>query len=711
MPHITAPAPFLRSALLACGALSLFMSVHAAETPTADDPYLWLEQVDSPQALDWVKKENARTVAVLEQDARFATYASQARAIAENKDRIAHPSFLNGQVFNFWQDAQHVRGLWRRTSLADYGQTTPQWQPVLDLDRLARDEKANWVWEGANCLDPAERRCLLSLSDGGEDAQTVREFDLSSQRFVAHGFELPRGKQTVDWETENTLLVAREWQAGEMTRSGYPFVVKRWRRGTPLTAARELFRGQPEDVLVAPTTLIDGDGHRLSLIQRALTFFESELYLVQGDAVRPLPLPRKFDVLGMVSNALLVRLNEDWPQTGAATLPAGALVALDATALQTDPAHPMPVLVWQPGPRESLEELRTTRSALIAHTIDNVRGRVQVFHRGADNRWTSRSVPLPDNASTDLTASDQHGTQYMVSVNSFLMPETLYLANDDQDTPPRALKSLPPQFDASNAVVEQFEATSPDGTRVPYFVVHPKNLRLDGSHPTILNAYGGFQVTEAPFYSGSYGKLWLEHGGIFVLANIRGGGEFGPAWHEAGLKTHRQVIYDDFSAVARDLIGRGFTTPRRLGIMGGSNGGLLMGVEMTQHPDLWHAVDIAVPLLDMLRFESIAAGASWVGEYGSVSVPEERTFLASISPYQALRRDQNYPMPLIWTTTKDDRVGPQHARKFAARMAEYGHPYYYYEVIEGGHGAGANLVEAAHTRALEMIYFTRQLMD
>jgi prolyl oligopeptidase len=420
-------------------------------------------------------------------------------------------------------------------------------------------------------------------------------------------------------------------------------------------------------------------------------------------------LPRKSQVRDMVDGRLIVSLDEDW-RPGETLFTAGSLVALDIASMAADPEHLRPVAIFVPGARETLGDVSATRDRLVVTTFDNVRGRACVYRLDERGTWVSRRLDLPDNATIGIVDDNLHSDDVFLSVAGFLQPNGLFLCNA-RDGQPTEVKSLLPKFDASHEVVEQKEATSADGTRVPYFIVHRADMKLDGSNPTILNAYGGFQISETPFYSGSIGKLWLERGGVFVLANIRGGGEFGPAWHEAGLKTHRQRIYDDFAAVAEDLMARDITSPRRLGIEGGSNGGLLMGVEFNQHPDLWNAVDIQVPLLDMIRFEKIDAGSSWVGEYGSVSNPEEAAFLARISPYANVRRGVSYPEPFIWTTTKDDRVGPQHGRKFAARLAEYGIPYYFYEVTEGGHASGANLKERAHTTALEMTYFTRKLMD
>ena len=601
-----------------------------------------------------------------------------------------------------------MRGIWRRTTLDDFSQAEPAWETVLDLDALSAAEKANWVWEGADCRWPEERRCLLLLSDGGEDAVTVREFDLVTKQFVPGGFALPRGKQDTAWEDDDTLLVSREWVPGEMTASGYPYVVKRLKRGQPLSSAVEIYRGKPSDISVNPLVLHDGDGNRVTLILRGVTFFTGEYYVLTPGGLRQLAVPLKSDVSALVAGRLLLTLREDWTVNGR-TFAQGSLVAVNLSDAIADPANLKPVLVYAPGPRESLDQVAATKSRLVLTAYHDVKGRAFISTPAAGGAWTSSPLDLPDDATISLVDANMRDERAFLSVTSFLTPTTLWLT-DAASGSLNVVKSLPPRFDASNDVVEQREATSKDGTKVPYFIVHPKNMKYDGSNPTILYAYGGFQVSMTPSYSSAMGKLWLERGGVYVLANIRGGGEFGPAWHEAGLTVHRQRVYDDFAAVARDLIATGVTSPRRLGIQGGSNGGLLMGVEFTQHPELWHAVDIQVPLLDMLRYEKIAAGASWVGEYGSVSNPEQRAFLASISPYDNIKAGVKYPEPFIWTTTKDDRVGPQHARKFAAKLSAMGIPYLYYEVIEGGHGSGANLKERAHTTALEMTYFTRKLM-
>ena len=623
---------------------ALIVSARAAQGP---DPYLWLEQVDSPRALEWVKQENAKTTAALESDPRYASLYQDALQIAEAKDRIPMPRMLNRAVYNFWQDSDHVRGIWRRTTSQSYRSDSPAWSTVLDLDALSSAEKANWFLKGIACSEPLEHRCMLDLSDGGEDAVTSREFDLTSNQFVKDGFVLPHGKQSAAWEDDNTLLVAREWEPGELTDSGYPFVIKRLKRGQPLTAAHEIYRGTKQDggYGVSPIVLHDSAGHRAIIIQRPLTTFESEFYLVSGDKVARLQLPSKALVQDLIDGQLIVSLAQDWTPTTGASFAQGSLVALNLKTMTRDPAHLKPTLLYAPGARESFDAASATRSALLVAISDNVKGRAFVY-RWKAGAWRRTQLTLPDNASVGIVDGSLHSDEAFLSVAGFLQPSSLWRVDASGAEVPEKIKTLPSKFDASRDVVEQFQAISTDGTQIPYFIVHPIDMKLDGSNPTILNAYGGFQISSTPFYSANIGKLWLEKGGIFVLANIRGGGEFGPAWHEAGLKTHRQIIYDDFAAVARDLIARHITTPRHLGIEGGSNGGLLMGVEYTQHPELWNAVDIQVPLLDMLRFERIAAGTSWVGEYGSVSNPEEASFLASISPYNNIRKGTQYPQAL-----------------------------------------------------------------
>ncbi len=682
-----------------------------AITAPPEDPFLWLEDVHGARAMAWVEAHNAATTHALEADARYPVLYAQALAIAGSRDRIPQPTFLHGEIYNFWQDDDHLRGLWRRTSLEDYRQAAPNWTTVLDIDALGRAEGKSWVFKGVDCLRPEERLCLISLSEGGEDAVEVREFDLQSDQFVKGGFHLPRGKHRVAWEDSDHILVASEFSPGDQTASGYPYIVKRLSRGEPLSAGTEVFRGARSDggYGVTPQVLHDGQDRTLEFIERPLDTFHSQSWVVTASGVRRLGIPEKAQVVELVDGRVIVNLDEAWRVQGA-TFPAGALVSLDLESVKACAANLSPSLVWAPGPREAGESAASTQNALVLTRLDNVRGAAFAYQPQGEG-WISRRLDLPDNLSVTLGSADSGSDRVFLSTSGFLDPPSLWLADAAAGTSEK-LKSLPAKFDAANLVVEQRAAISSDGVKIPYFLVHRRDLPRDGSTPTLMTAYGGFQVSNTPYYSGAVGKLWLERGGAFVLANIRGGGEFGPTWHEAGLGTKRQIVYDDFAAVAKDLIARGVTSPRRLGIEGGSNGGLLMGVELTQHPQLWRAVVIQVPLLDMIRISKIAAGASWQGEYGDVNAdPAVMAFWRKTSPYQNLKAGVPYPKPFIFTTTKDDRVGPQHARKFAAKMEAMGLPFYFFENTEGGHGAGADLKQAAKVTALTMTYLQERLMD
>ncbi|MBC3942477.1 prolyl oligopeptidase family protein [Sphingomonas albertensis] len=673
------------------------------KTNTAADPYIWLEDKDGAKPLAWVEAENAKTLPRLQNDPRYKTFYAEALAIASAKDRIPMPNQLFGRIYNFWRDADHPQGIWRWTSEAGYAQADPAWTTTLDLDALSKAEGKKWVWKGASCLPPEERLCLVALSEGGEDAVTYREFDLKAGQFVTGGFVLPTSKQGATWIDADTLMVSRDWGAGSMTSSGYPFVVKEVKRDQPLTAAREIFRGEASDQLgTYADVMTDGQGNRVVMIQRRQTFFGGEKHVVTPAGLVKLDVPARVFPAGMVDGQVIFSTSEAWGQ-----IPAGAIAS--APLAEVRKRRFTPTLVFAPTARQSVDGVSVTRDHVVASVYDNVRGRAVVFTH-AKNGWTSRAVALPDNASVDVASTTDRSNALFVQVTSFLQPTTLWSLDAGPAGVPKQVKALPAKFDASNAEVEQFEATSKDGTKIPYFVVHRKGVALDGTTPTIMTAYGGFESSMTPYYSGVTGKLWIERGGSFVLANIRGGGEFGPKWHDAGRKTKRQVIYDDFAAVGQDLIARKLTSPAKLGIYGGSNGGLLMGVEFNQHPDLWKAVVIQVPLLDMIRYEGIAAGASWVDEYGSVSVPAEKAFLETISPYQNIRKGVAYPEPYIWTTTKDDRVGPQHARKFAARLKEYGLPYLFYEDTAGGHSGDADIEQGARLQALQMTYFAQKLL-
>ncbi|GAA4213917.1 prolyl oligopeptidase family protein [Sphingomonas endophytica] len=688
---------------LAGAALAVAAGAAWAQRASGADPYIWLEDKDGARAQAWVAAENARTLPRLQNDPRYPQFHAEALAIAAAKDRIPMPQQLMGQIVNFWRDADHPQGILRWTTLEDYAAPQPGWRTLLDVDALSKAEGRKWVYKGLTCLAPEERFCLVALSEGGEDAVTYREFDLAAGAFVANGFTLPTSKQGVAWLDKDHLLVSRDWGAGTMTASSYPFVVKKVARGAPLAEATEIYRGAPGDQLgTYASVMTDGDGNRAVFIERQKTFFGADRLLWTPAGVTKLDLPARTAPAAMVDGQVVFTTSEPW-----GAIPTGAVASVTLKALEA--GRIAPTLIFAPTSRQAVSGVDATRHHLIIDYTDNVRGRISVYTPSA-NGWTARPMTLPDNASFGIAGTSDRNDTAFLATTGFLTPTTLARFTAGSDAEPRQVKALPAKFDARGLVADQFEATSTDGTRVPYFIVHRRDAPRDGSTPTIMTAYGGFELPMLPSYSAITGKLWLERGGAYVLANIRGGGEFGPAWHDAGRKTKRQVIYDDFAAVAKDLIARRFTSAKKLGIYGGSNGGLLMGVEFNQHPELWKAVTIQVPLLDMLRYEQIAAGASWVDEYGSVSVPEERTFLRRISPYHNIRRGAAYPEPYIWTTTKDDRVGPQHARKFAARLKEYGLPYLFYEDTAGGHSGDADIEQGARLQALQMTYFAQKLL-
>ncbi len=675
------------------------------------DPFLWLEEVEGDRALAWARAENARTLPVLQGDPRYQGLYADALKIVTARDRVPLVAFSGGadsRLRNFWQDDSHVRGLWRRTSLESYRSASPDWETVLDLDALAREDGANWVWKGADCLSPDDRYCLLSLSDGGKDAVTLREFDTVEKRFVEGGFVSPEAKQNVDWLDRDTLLIATDWGPGSLTRSSYPRILKQWKRGTPLSQARELFAGEEGDISVYPLVLRDADGKvRQVMFGRATTFYDTEYYLFRDGRTQRLPLPTKASLKGLVQDRLVFTLEEDWTER---SLKQGDLIAFDLKALQRDSKTAQAEVILRPGPREAIEDIGITRNSLVVALYENVKGAAYAY-RPSTKGWTRTRLDLPANASISLGSGAQGSDRILATVAGYLTPTSFWLA-DGTDGKAELLKSAPSRFDAANHLVEQFEAVSRDGTKVPYFVVRPKTLAHDGQAPTLLYGYGGFQVSMLPSYSGTMGKLWLERGGVYVVANIRGGGEFGPGWHEQGLKENRQRVYDDFFAVSEDLISRKITSPRRLGIMGGSNGGLLMGVALTQRPELYNAVVVQVPLFDMQRYTVMGgAGASWAGEYGEPTDPAQWAYISRYSPYQNLKAGQPYPEVFIETSTKDDRVHPGHARKAAARLQALGYPVLYYENIDGGHAASANLNETARRVALEYSYLSRRLMD
>jgi prolyl oligopeptidase len=675
--------------------------------PGAPDPFAWLEEIHGSRAMTWVAQQNARTARVLEDDPRYAEFHREALAIFTAEDRIPtpQPTLLNGDVANLWQDAAHPHGIWRVTSAEDYRNADPHWRTLIDLDALSKAEGKSWFFKGAACLPPDDRLCLVRLSDGGGDAVEVREFDIRAGAFVEGGFHLARAKLDVDWLDPDTVLVATDFGPGTLTSSGYPFVVKTLKRGQGLDQAKEVYRGVPTDVRAAARILRDGEGRVIDvLIEHNISFFQTIFLELQPDgSTRQLDLPRKNQLYGELGGRLILSINEDWPANGAhGAFSAGDLVAFDPRTGRAE-------LIFRPSPVQTIEDAAITRDAVLVQMLDNVIGAIELYRPHEGGGWSRQRLSLPGGSTLSLVASSRGSDRAYVTSESFLEPTALWEIGA-ADARVVRVKALPPRFDASRDVMEQRFATSRDGTRIPYFLVRPKDMKPDGSTPVQMFGYGGFQLSETPQYRPEMGKLWLERGGAYVVANIRGGGEFGPAWHEAALRENRQRAFDDFAAVAQDLIATKVTSPHHLGIYGRSNGGVLTSVSITQHPDLFECAVIESPLVDMLRYTHLPPGASWMAEYGDPDVPADRAFIAKYSGYTNVRPGVKYPEPYITTNTEDDRVNPAHARKFAAEFEALGYPYLYYENTFGGHANDADPELNARRWARHYIFLTRKLM-
>ncbi|HUQ28525.1 MAG TPA: prolyl oligopeptidase family serine peptidase [Usitatibacter sp.] len=681
-------------------ALLAMSTVAAAQT---EDPYIWLEDVTGEKPMAWVKEQNAQSVKELEARPEFKAMHDRLVAIYNSRERIPSVQKRGKWLYNFWQDAENPRGVWRRTTMDEYRKKDPAWEPVLDIGKLSTDENEKWVFKGANCLYPDYTRCLVTLSRGGADAAEIREFDTAKKEFVKDGFVLRESKGSADWRDKDTLYIDRDFGPGTLTTSGYPRQVKEWRRGTPFESAKLVFEGKESDVGVS-ANVIDERGRQYELISRNITFWESEDFIRVGDKWVQLETPRDAAV-SAANGRLLVRLKSDW-KLAKTTYKSGSLVAFDLDGF-LDGRRNGEVL-YEPTERAALRSFTVTKDMLVLDILDNVKSRIVELRRKGD-RWVSTNVKLPPSAIVSVGALDRDDSNdYWMTVTSFVEPTTLYLASPGSDERPK-LKSLPAFFEAKGLKTQQYEATSKDGTKIPYFVVMRDGTKLDGSNPTILYGYGGFEVSMLPNYSGTIGAGWLERGGVWVLANLRGGGEFGPQWHTTALRENRQMAYDDFIAVGEDLVKRGISSPKHLGIMGGSQGGLLVGSTFVQRPDLFKAVVCQVPLLDMRRYNKLLAGASWQGEYGNPDDAKDWAFISKYSPYQNVKKDAKYPRIFFWTTTRDDRVHPGHARKMVARMKEQGHDVLYFEYTEGGHGAGSTPAQQAYLWALTYTYFINEL--
>ena len=673
---------------------------------TSDDPHRWLEDVTGEKQIAWVRERNAESTRVLTSGTGFPVLERRILSILDSKERIPAVTKIGDRYYNFWRDAANPKGVWRSTTLDEYRKADPAWETVVDIDALAKAENENWVWHGATVLEPEDRVCLVSLSRGGADADVIREFDLDRKAFVDGGFSLPEAKSRVAWRGRESLFVATDFGPGSLTASGYPRSVREWTRGTPLPQAEVVFEGQPDDMSVGASRDLT-PGFERDFLVRQITFWTNEFFLRRGSHLIKIDKPDDANA-SVHREWLLIELRSPWT-VEKTTYPAGALLAANFEAfLKGD--RTLHVL-FEPTDRTSLAAWAGTRNHILLTTLDNVRNRISAL-TFTDGTWHREPLTgLPDIGTATISPVDEiESDDYWLLTSSPLEPSTLSLGS--AATPakaPEKLKQTPAFFDASGMKVEQYEAVSQDGTRIPYFQIGRADLPADGSTPTLLYGYGGFEIPLLPGYSPASGVAWLEKGHAYVIANIRGGGEFGPRWHQAALKEKRHRAYEDFAAVAEDLIARKVTSPAHLGIMGGSNGGLLMGNMLTLRPDLFGAVVCQVPLLDMRRFNKLLAGASWMGEYGDPDKPEEWAFIRGFSPYHNVARDRDYPPILITTSTRDDRVHPGHARKMTARLLEYGKPVLSYENIEGGHGGAADNKQKAFMDALGWTFLDREL--
>jgi len=700
--------PSLAHACLLAG-LIVSGTAAAKETAMPQDPYAWLEDVTGAKPLEWVKAQNAKTEARLTAEPGFQAREAGIREVLDSDAKIPGVQKVGKYYYNLWKDRQHERGLWRRTTLEEYRKPEPKWETVLDLDALNKAEGENWVWHGVECLRPEYRRCLIALSRGGADADVTREFDMDTKQWVKDGFFRPEAKGGLGWIDADTVYLYTDFGAGSMTSSGYPRMVKQWKRGTPMQSATLVYEGKPEDMYISAMR-DDTPGYERDFVSRTLAFYNDELYLRAPGADARLT---KIDVPNSANKSvhrewLTLELREPW-SVGGKTYPAGALLVARFDDFMAGKREFQ--VLFMPTETASLASFAWTKSRLVLNVLDNVKSRLWVLTPGA-GEWPRTPFPVGDLAygSTSVSAVDaDENDQVWLTSTDFLTPTTLMLA-DVQRGPQsiETLKAMPSFFDASKDEIEQHFAVSKDGTKVPYFLVRPKQLKLDGSTPTLLYAYGGFEVSMTPSYSGGMGRAWLDQGGVYVLANIRGGGEYGPRWHQAALKQNRHKAYEDMAAVAQDLVARKITSAKHLGVQGGSNGGLMAGNMLMQYPQLFGAVVVQVPLLDMKRYSHLLAGASWMAEYGNPDTDDWK-YIQTFSPYHLFDPKKTYPPVIFLTSTRDDRVHPGHARKMAAKMIDAGKDVTYYENIEGGHGGAANNAQAAHMAALAYSFLWERL--
>ncbi|MCH2496336.1 MAG: prolyl oligopeptidase family serine peptidase [Erythrobacter sp.] len=691
-------------------ALAFAPTTIAAQDTDADDPYIWLEEIQGERALAKVDQWNADTEAVLTAQPEYPLAKAWAKQILDDTRQIALPDAIQGDmVTNLWRDADNPRGLWRIASLESYMAGAPEWRVLIDVDKLGEDEGQSWVWHGANCLAPDYARCLIALSPGGTDADVVREFDVTAGRFVDGGFTLPEAKSNVAWFDEDTLFVGTDEGEGSLTDSGYPRLVKLWDRGTDFSTARQIAEGEQADISASGFSVLDGDT-RWRFVNRSPSFWTNQISLVKEDgSTVPLPLPEDAEFEAVLNGLVIAKLNSALETTGGTEEP-GALIAWSLQSV-LDGSDPAPFAVFRPSDTQAIEEVAASETKLWVKVLDDVSGKLIELSPGQSG-WTARDMELPANSTVQIAETSGTGDTAFVTVESMLTPPTLYAVPSEGEAV--AIASEPAQFDASKFTVEQKFATSKDGTKVPYYLVRPKDAQ--GPLPTLIHAYGGFRAAQTPKYltaepyrSGPLGLFWVESGNAYVLANIRGGGEYGPRWHEDALREKRQNSFDDFHAVADDLVASRLTTPGHIAASGRSNGGVLVGAVANQRPDLYGAIISGSPLIDMRRYNKLLAGASWMAEYGNPDVPEDWAFMKEWSPYQNMSDGPDVPAAFYYLSTLDDRVHPGHARKAAAKHEAYGQTFYYHEYREGGHSVGSDHEEDAKRAALLLSYLNREI--
>ena len=668
------------------------------------DPYLWLEEVEGKKSLAWVEEQNEETFTRYTKSNAFKEKYERIKKELNDDERIPSAYYQNGEMYNFWRDEKNVRGVWRKTSFKSYLKDEPIWEDILDIDQLANDEGINWLYKGADCLAPEYKRCLIRLSDGGTDAVTIREFDLEEKKFVKDGFNTYPSKQNASWINEDQILIGADFGEGSMNESGYPMQVKLWNRGESLEEAKIFFSGSYEKIFNFPFVSIRPDGKYYGIIEGP-TFFSEVLHLFDGEKLIKINLPQMIDIHGFFNESLILSIEEDWE-----IFKSGSLLEINVNSLLANSIDESDVkIIFEPDGQRFISGVSIGKHQLMVSMLENVNGIITRFLK-KDDRWDSKDIEGFQNSTMNIYGQDVWSDNSFISVSNFLEPSSIYHASDGADY--KKIKSRKNSIDPEKYRVEQNFVSSADGTSIPYFLISRKGINLDGKNPTILYGYGGFQISKPPSYlGGSIAEYWLNSGGVYVVSNIRGGGEYGPAWHQSALKENRQRAYDDFIAIAIDLIEKGITSKDRLGIEGRSNGGLLVGATFTQRPDLFNAVICGVPLLDMYRYDKLLAGASWVDEYGDPDNPEEWEFIRKYSPYQNLKKGTEYPEVFFYTSTKDDRVHPGHARKMAKKMTDMGSPIVYYENTEGGHAGTSNIDQFSFLLALQLAYLEDKLMN